>query len=88
MSLSGVILEEAERVIKDVIQQDNLLPQHHKHLQPDEWGIDLADYFECVAGEIACKLYKHCFSLELLESGKSSPAVLFVSMHMSVVSSP
>lgn len=53
MLLPGVILEEAERVIKDVIHQDDLLPQRHKHLQPDEWGIDLADYFDCVSGEIA-----------------------------------
>lgn len=51
--LTGVILEEAERVVKDVIQHDNLLPPHHRHLQPDEWGIDLADYFECVAGASA-----------------------------------
>lgn len=55
MLLSGVILEDAERVIKDVIQQDNLLPQRHKHLQPDQWGIDLADYFECVSGETAAQ---------------------------------
>ena len=50
--LPGVILEDAERVIKGVIQQDDLLPQRHKHLQPDEWDIDLADYFECISGEI------------------------------------
>lgn len=55
--LPGVILEDAERVIKDVIQQDDLLPQRHKDLHPDEWGIDLADYFECVAGETAAWLH-------------------------------
>ena len=53
MLLAGVILEDAEQVIKEVIQQDDLLPQCHKDLHPDEWGIDLADYFECVAGETA-----------------------------------
>ncbi len=47
---SGVVLEHAERVIKDVIAQDNMLPEHCKHLKPEEWGIELADYFECVAG--------------------------------------
>ena len=48
-------MEDAERVIKDVIQQDDLLPLQHKHLQPDEWDIDLADYFECVSGGTAAR---------------------------------
>ena len=48
---SGVILEVAEQVIKDTIAYDDMLPKRYKHLKPDEWGIELADYFECVAGK-------------------------------------
>jgi len=49
--MTGVVLEEAERAIKTVIEEDNLLPAHCRGLSPEEWGIELADYFECVSGE-------------------------------------
>ncbi len=45
------MLEEAERAIKTVIAEDKLLPVHCRDLSPEEWGIELADYFECVSGE-------------------------------------
>lgn len=49
--MTGIVLEEAERAIKTVIAEDNLLPVHSRGLSPEEWGIELADYFECVSGE-------------------------------------
>ena len=45
-----MVLEEAERIIKGVIAKNDMLPKRYKHLKADEWGIELADYFECVAG--------------------------------------
>lgn len=29
-----------------------MLPKDCKHLQHDEWGVELADYFDCVAGQM------------------------------------
>ena len=46
-----MVLEEAEQIIKGVIAKKDMLPKHYKHLKADEWGIELADYFECVAGK-------------------------------------
>lgn len=51
LAIAGVVLEEAERVIKAVITEDDLLPMHCKGLTAEQWGIELADYFECVSGE-------------------------------------
>ena len=90
MLLPGVILEDAERVIKDVIQQDDLLPQRHKHLRPDEWGIDLADYFECVSGENATHLYLASAGLWHLQEShsKSSNVQLSFSCSLAVAFCP
>lgn len=51
--LTGIVLEEAERAVKTVIAEDNLLPIHCRGLSPEQWGIELADYFECVSGTSA-----------------------------------
>ena len=56
MSAAGVVLENVEDVIKTVITEDDMLPEGYKTLQQDEWGVELADYFECVAGKLASAL--------------------------------
>ena len=53
---AGVVLEEAENIIKGVIADNDMLPKHYKHLDADAWGIELADYFECVAGKTISEL--------------------------------
>ena len=68
---TGIVLEEAERAIKTVIAEDNLLPIHCRGLSPEQWGIELADYFECVSGERpACSnsnsASQGCSALQLL----------------------
>ena len=54
---AGVVLEEAESIIKGVIAENDMLPKHYKHLDADAWGIELADYFECVAGKTISELH-------------------------------
>ncbi len=68
--MTGVVLEEAECAIKTVIEEDNLLPAHCRGLSPEEWGIELADYFECVSGERPacsnwCPALQGCSALQL-----------------------
>ncbi len=84
------MLEEAERAIKTVIAEDNLLPLHCRGLSPEEWGIELADYFECVSGEHpACSRHD---LVALLRSAATSagaldsmPIVSNVQSHMPIV---
>ena len=52
MPAAGVVLEHVEDAIKVVITEDDMLPEGCKTLPQDEWGVELADYFECVAGNI------------------------------------
>ena len=47
-----MVLEHVEQSIKTVITDSNMLPKDCKHLQHDEWGVELADYFDCVAGQM------------------------------------
>lgn len=54
---AGVVLEHVESTIKSVITEDDMLPHDCKHLQQEEWGVELADYFECVAGKA---LFSNC----------------------------